>query len=52
MLAKAQEDTAALMEQVQAKLPGVEKKQAEVSADAAVAQAEADKVGMWVGGGS
>jgi dynein heavy chain len=35
-------ETAALMEQVQEKLPGVEKKQREVGADAAVAQKEAD----------
>ena len=35
-----------MMDMVQAKLPGVQKKQAEVSADAAVAQAEADKVGL------
>ena len=45
VLKQAQVDTAALMEQVQAKLPGVEKKQKEVGADAAVAQEEADRVG-------
>jgi len=35
-------ETAQLMEQVQAALPGVEAKQKEVGADAAVAQKEAD----------
>eukprot|EP00614_Pseudopedinella_elastica_P018404 CAMPEP_0172648382 /NCGR_PEP_ID=MMETSP1068-20121228/241239_1 /TAXON_ID=35684 /ORGANISM="Pseudopedinella elastica, Strain CCMP716" /LENGTH=2530 /DNA_ID=CAMNT_0013462701 /DNA_START=4 /DNA_END=7593 /DNA_ORIENTATION=- len=45
VLAQAQKDTAALMEMVQAKLPGVEKKQKEVGADAAVAQKEADACG-------
>jgi len=46
VLVVAQADTAALMERVTAALPGVEKKQVEVSADAAVAQAEADLVNI------
>eukprot|EP00937_MAST-01D_sp_MAST-1D-sp2_P000693 g693.t1 len=43
-LKQAQKDTDALMAQIEAKLPGVQKKQEEVGADAAVAQEEADRV--------
>jgi dynein heavy chain len=44
VLVQKQEETAALMVEIEAKLPGVEEQKAVVGADAAVAQAEADKV--------
>ena len=44
VLVVAQKDTDELMATIEAALPGVQKKQKEVGADAAVAQAEADKV--------
>ena len=46
VLEKAQVETAALMEQVQAKLPGVQEMQQKVGGEAAIAQKEADAVGL------